>query len=151
MLNNVLFLVSQTKVNQINRISDTRTRLGVITENQYLLQGIACMAGCEKILSEEIEVVSMLPEHWLRFPDCCDFLITDHRIKTVLLLLPHEYYKMGVFFSGRDVLPGSLFSVLHLIARHRSIQFEMYMRLGKSGFTTRERELLALLSEGNVH
>ena len=147
MPNSVLFLVSQAKVNNTNRSPGARIRLGVVTENQYLLTGINFMAGCEKVLSEMIDVISLLPEHWLRFPDSCDFLITDHRIKTGLLLLPHEYYTDGSF-SGRDVQPGSLFSVLHLMARHGSVQLKGYMKLGNSGFTTRERELLALFSEG---
>lgn len=147
MLNNVLFLVSPEKVNNTNWFPGARIRLGVITENQYLLTGITCMAGCEKVLSEVIEVISLLPEHWLRFPDSCDFLITDHRMKTGLLLLPHEYFTDGSC-SGRDVLPDSLLGVLHLIARHKSAQLRGYVRLGTSGFTPRERELLALLSEG---
>lgn len=147
MLNSVLFLVSQAIVNNTNRSPGARVRLGVITENQYLLTGITFMVGSEKVLSEMIDAISLLPEHWLRFPDCCDFLITDNRMKNALLLLPQEYYRAGSF-SGRDVLPGSLLSELHLIARHESVQPRGYMRLGKSDFTTRERELLALFSEG---
>lgn len=154
MLNSVLFLVSQATVNNTNRSPGARVRLGIITENQYLLTGITLMVGCEKVLSEMIDVISLLPENWLRYPDCCDFLITDNRMKTALLLLPQEYYRAGSF-SGRDVLPGSLFSVLHLIACHESVQPRGDIRLGKSGFTTKERELLAFFSEGisvkNIH
>lgn len=147
MHSNEFFLLRQN--NQKNTIKTARAklRLGVITDNQYLLTGIISIVDNVNRPNKTIDVISVPPQQWLLTPENFDFIITDHRFKNALLLLPVKYCPTGSF-SGSDILPYALFGVLHMLVRYGSVPIRWFPVLRKPLFSVRERELLSLLSAG---
>ncbi|XGI79132.1 LuxR C-terminal-related transcriptional regulator [Enterobacter hormaechei] len=142
MSTNTLFLIRHRKISARSRL-----RLGVLTENSYLHKGISIMAGYANVLSEAIDVIAISAQQWLLFPECCDVLITERQTKNALLLLPLEHFPAGTFL-GCDVLPDSLFSALHILARYSNSPLRWYAIFNTNASSPRERELLILLSRG---
>ncbi len=141
MIDNTFFLIRHRKNN-----TKCKLRLGVITENTYLLQGILLMVESATALSNAIEVMSLSAQQWLYFPRYCDVLITDRTIKSGISLLPINLSPTGPLL-GCDVMPDSLFSILYQLLNN-SIQLRWYPIPRKKTLTCRERELLFLFLKG---
>lgn len=141
MINNTLFLIRHKK-----QITTCKLRLGVITENIYLLQGLLLMVESTAALSDAIEVMSLSAKKWLYFPHYCDVLITDRKIKNGISLLPINFLPTVPLF-GCDVKPDSLFSILYQLLNN-STQLRWYPIPRKKTLTYRERELLAFFLKG---
>lgn len=141
MIDNTLFLIRHKK-----NITKCKLRLGVVTENTYLIQGLLLMVESAAALSNAIEIMSLSAKQWQYFPDYCDVLITDRKIKNGISLLPINLAPTGPLY-GCDVMPDSLFSILYQMLNN-STHLRWYPITRKKNLTSRERELLAFFLKG---
>lgn len=117
MQSKLFLLACHKKTININLEATSRVRFGILTENQFLHSGISYLVDNDKALSEVVNIIGLSFKEWLIFPERCDFLITDHRMKSGLVLFFAKSYSKRIF-TGCDLYPEVLLSVVYRIVRY---------------------------------